>query len=245
MTSYATSGVLSYTTNRDGIILRALRIIGAIGSGETAAQNATAVTEAAEALNDLVKEWQADGMPLWCIREYLVHPKTSCTFYSIPEGPLKVLQAWRRDTSVSGASPDTPMLLITRDEYNRLSAKQSTGTPNQLWYDPPGNINQAGTVYLFQTPDANSQTYHTFYLVGQRPFQTFASSTDIPDFPSYWYNAVKWGLADQLAYEYGVGVTERAQITKKAEMHKTKALEFGLEEGSLYFQPTPRWEHGV
>lgn len=244
MTIYATSGNLNYARTRDNIILRALRLIGAIGSGETAAQNATAVTEAAEALNVLCLEWQADGMPLWAIREYVIRLFASVATYTIADGPLKVLQAWRRDSSTT-PNPDTPLLLITRDEYNCLSAKGSTGTPSQVWYDPPGNYTQTGTATLFLTPDSNSATYHTIYLVGQRPFEHFNVSTDVPDFPAYWYNALAWGLADQLAYEYGVGVTEKAQITKKAEFHKDKALSFGLEEGSMYIQPTPRWEHGV
>lgn len=244
MTAYATSGDFNYARTRDQIILRALRLIGAIGSGETAAQNATAVTEAAEALNVLCLEWQTDGMPLWAIREYVIRPYASVKSYAIADGPLKVIQAWRRDSSTT-PNPDTPLLVITREEYQRLSAKDSTGTPSQVWYDPPGNYNQVGTATFFVAPDSNSVTYHTFYLVGQRPFEVFDASTDVPDFPKYWYNALAWGLADQLAYEYGVGVTEKAQITKKAESHKQKALDFGLEEGSIYFQPTPRWEHGV
>ena len=46
-----TSGLYALSTTRDGIITRALRIIGAIGQGET--PTATAITEASEALNDL------------------------------------------------------------------------------------------------------------------------------------------------------------------------------------------------
>ena len=78
-------------------------------------------------------------------------------------------------------------------------------------------------------------------MSGQIPFEDFSLSTDIPDFPSYWFNALKWGLADQLAYEYGVGLAERSMITKKALYHKTQALSFGGEEGSLKIQPQPSW----
>jgi hypothetical protein len=229
-----TSGAYNYSTTRDAIILRSLRIIGAIGQGETAAQNATAVTEAAEALNDLCKEWEADGMPLWAISKWPVIPTESLSTYLIVNGPLKVIQAWRHLTD---SDTDSPLLVITRQEYQLLGSKTSEGSPSQVWYDPPGNYSHPGIATFYVTPDLNAQTNETYILVGQKPFENFNASTDLPDFPQYWYNAIKWGLADQLSYEYGVGLSERSMITKKALYHKEQALSFGTEEGSYKIQP--------
>ena len=92
-----TSGLWNLTTNRDAIIARALRIIGAIGQGET--PSSTAVTEAAEALNDLVKEWQTDGMPLWAITVFSVKYNTGVYTYQVTNGPLDILQAWNRNST--------------------------------------------------------------------------------------------------------------------------------------------------
>jgi hypothetical protein len=75
-------------------------------------------------------------------------------------------------------------------------------------------------------------------LIGQLPFENFDINTDIPDFPSYWFNALIWGLASDLAYEYGVGLAERSMISKKAMEKKEAALSFGTEETSLYLRPT-------
>lgn len=245
----APSYSFNLTTNRDGIITRALRIIGAIGQGET--PNATAITEAAEALNDLVKEWEADGMAVWALRTY--GPMTfvaSTNTYTVGVGatgladtrgaPLKVYQAWIRDTQNS-PNTDSPANLITREAYNLMGSKSSTGTPSLVWYNPPGELNSssenAGTITVYPTPDANAVAYLKLYFTGIRAFSDFDSSTDVPDFPQYWFNAVKWGLADQLAYEYGVGLSERAMINKKAMWHKEQALSFGTEEGSLFLTP--------
>ena len=63
----ATSGSTDYSQTRDDIIKRALRLIGVLAQGET--PTADQVTEAAAALNGLVKAWQADGMPLWAITQ--------------------------------------------------------------------------------------------------------------------------------------------------------------------------------
>jgi hypothetical protein len=248
--TYTTSSSNNYSTSRDAVITRALRIIGAIGQGETPAT--AAVTEAAEALNDLCKAWEADGMTLWCNKEYTITPVASTAAYNIGIGqttnavaPLRVVQAWAKYTS-TGA--DTPILVITRQEYQMLSNKTTTGSPSQVWYNPPGSAvytgdnNPFGTATFFVTPDSNFASGFTIRLWGTRPFEDFDASTDVPDFPQYWYNALKWGLADQLSYEYGVGLAERAMITKKAMQHKMEALSYGTEEGSLKIQPMPHWQ---
>ena len=231
-----TSGSYDISTSRDGIIARALRIVGAIGQGET--PSATAITESSEALNDLVKEWESDGMPLWAISTWIIPLVTNVVQYSIANGPLKVIQAWGRN---SDSNTDSPLVRITRMQYQMLGSKASTGTPSQLWYDPPGNSTKAGTATIFTAPDSNAASNVTIYLAGQKPFEDFDAATDVPDCPSYWFNALKWGLADQLSYEYGIGLSERAMISKKADLHKYNALSFGTEEGSLLLQPTPKF----
>lgn len=233
----------NYTVTRDNVITRALRIVGAIGQGET--PTATAVTEAAQALNDLVKEWAADGMPLWAIGTWTLTPVLSQASYDFPSGrvdvqvaPLKVLQVLEYDSSTTSY---IDVLLLTRDEYNQLSHRTVTGTPSQAWYNPAGAANAGtpmGTLTLYPAPDANTISYKTYKVIGQKPFQNFNISTDIPDFPQHFYNALVWGLADQLAYEYGVAYAGRSMITKKAETHKLLALSFDQEEGSFYIQPT-------
>jgi hypothetical protein len=245
----ATSGSYNYSSSRDQVITRALRIVGAIGQGGTG--SATAVTEAAIALNDLVKEWNADGMPLWCVREYLINTLTAATSaYSIGVGlsspnlnapaPLKVIHGHRTYTPSGGTAQDSPMLQITRDQYENMSSKASQGVPNMFWYDPPGNLTSGenvGIVQFYPTWSAAGILLTTCTFVGVRPFQDFDVAADVPDFPQGWYNALTWGLADQLSYEYKLPFAERSMITKKAETHKMTALSGGTEEGSFFFQP--------
>lgn len=244
-----TSNSYNYTTNRDAIITRALRIVGAIGQGET--PSTVAVTEAAEALNDLIKEWETDGMSLWCVREYTFSPTAGKSSYKIGVGqlppeidavaPRKVIQAWARIEN-----RDTPIILITRQEYSMLGAKSSPGNTSQIWYDPPGEFatdEMYGTLSLYPVPDSFAESSIVYHLNGVRPYADFDSATDILDFPNYWNNAVKWGLADQLAYEYGVGLDERSRIERKADKHKEKALSYGTEEGHLLIQPMPKWQY--
>jgi hypothetical protein len=237
----ATSGSTNFALTRDDIITVALRRINELGTGET--PSATRVTECAMALNMIMKEWQADGMQLWQREVQSFTPVASTTAYVIGTGqtvnitaPLRVLQAYYRNTS---SGTDTPLRLVTREEYDSYSAKSSTGTPIGMHYTPPGATtgNLQGTLTLFPAPDATFAAAYTIRFVAIYPLDDFDASTDNPDCPSFYYNALTWALADSLSYESGLPLQERSMITSKAERAKEIALSLDQEEGSVFFQP--------
>jgi len=225
----ATSGSYDYTQTRDDIIKRALRLVGALAQGETPTTDQ--VTEAAVALNGLVKAWQADGMPLWAIKEVTVPFVLDTSSYSLSSPrPLKVLQAWNRNTA---SDVDIPMRIVTKDEYNRLGNKTSAGNPIQVFYDPSLGT---GVLHVFPVPTSNEVSNNELHLVYQAPFADFDASTDTPDFPQEWFDAVTYGLATRLAPEYGLPIPDRKTLWQEMTIIKQDALNFGLEEGSLFFQ---------
>lgn len=242
----ATSGTSAFIVTRDDVITRALRLVSAIGQGET--PDATAVTEASMALNMLIKEWQADGMQLWKVSTKSFPVVASTASYNIgvgstinTEAPLKVIQAYTRDSDNS----DAPMTIFTKEEYDSYSSKSTGGTPTQMFYKTPGPSTGAmvGTITLLPVPTATDVSNGlNIYITGVFPLQDFNASTDNPDLPSYYYNALVWGLADQLATEYGLPLAERGFIQNKADKHLEKAKDFDIEEGSLYLQPA--WDYG-
>jgi hypothetical protein len=242
------SGTTNYTIQRDTLITRALRICGVTGQGETATANS--ITEGAAALNALVKEYQTDGMPLWKISQLTGITYTATNSYTIGIGqtvnqvaPLKVLQAFNRNTSVA-PNTDQPVLIVPYQDYLYLGSKSSLGRPSQLFYKTPGEggtipqSDMIGTILVYPLPDADTIANYNLILIVHSPFENFDAATDIPDFPSYWFNALIWGLAGDLSYEYGVGLAERSMISKKAMEKKEAALSFGTEETSLYLRPT-------
>ena len=225
----ATSGSTDYSQTRDDIIKRALRLIGALAQGESPTTDQ--VTEAAVALNGLVKAWEADGMPLWAIKERTITLQATNNTYTLTTPkPLKVIQAWYRNTT---SNVDVPMRVITRDEYNRLGNKSSAGTPIQVYYEPRRDD---GVLHVFPTPSATDAANVSIHIVYQAPFDDFDKATDTPDFPQEWYDAVTYGLATRLAPEYGLPIPDRKTLWQEMSIIKQDALNFGLEEGSIYFQ---------
>jgi hypothetical protein len=229
-----TSGLTTFSINRNQLIAGSLRLVGVVASGETPTPDQ--YTEGAEALNMMVKAWEADGMPLWAIKQYQVPLSASATF-SIGVGqtintpkPLKVIQAF---LSNSAGTPDIPMRVLTRDEYNRLGNKTSTGQPIQVFYEP---LNDYGVLHVFPIPDATSIANNTITIVYQRPFEDFVASTDTPDFPQEWYEAIKYGLSVRMAGENTLSLQIRQTLSAEAQAFKDAALGFGTEEGSMYLQ---------
>jgi hypothetical protein len=224
----STSGTTDFSVTRDDIIKRALRLIGATSQGET--PTATQISEAALSLNGLVKAWAADGMPLWAITEKTLTLISGQAVYTVSNPkPLKVLQAWNHNTT---SNVDIPMRIITQAEYNVLGNKTSAGNPIQVYYDPRRDI---GEMHLFPVPTTVEQSANAIKYVCQIPFEDFDASTDNPDFPQEWYDAITYGLATRLAPEYGVPIPDRKVLWQEMSVIKQEALNFGLEEGSLYF----------
>ena len=149
----ATSGSTDFSVSRDDIIKRALRIIGVVAQGETPTTNQT--TEAAVALNGLVKAWEADGMPLWAIKSFSIPLTAGAATYQIglsktvnTPKPLKIIQAFNHNVS---SNVDVPIRIITRQEYNVLGNKTSTGNPIQIYYEP---LNDYGILHVFPVPSS-------------------------------------------------------------------------------------------
>lgn len=234
----ATSGSTNFATNRDSLIAGALRIIGAIAQGET--PSATLYTEAAEALNMLVKAMQADGMPLWALKKYSI-TLTATGDYTIglsatvnTPKPLKIIQAFLRNTS---SSVDIPIRIITRQEYELLGNKSSTGNPVQLFYEP---LISTGVIHVHPVPDATVAAAYTLHIIYQRPFEDFDATADEPDFPQEYYDCIKFGLADRIAPEHGLSIQERQDLRSRAKELRMEALSFGTEEGSMYLMADMR-----
>jgi hypothetical protein len=231
----ATSGSYNWAATRADIIKSALRKIGALGDYESPSANQTTV--AALALQAMVKAWQADGMPVWVIKEQGVLCST-LTSGSVTIGlgqavnvakPLKVIQAFLRTSGV-----DRPMSIYDRQSFNDLINNTITGVPNIIYYQP---MIDTGILSCYPLPDAATQAASQIIIHYQAMFEDMDSDSNDLAFPAEWTEAVIYGLAVRLAPEYGLSINERQQLKMEAKEFKDAALSFGTEEGSLFFQP--------
>jgi hypothetical protein len=239
----------NYSITRDQIISLALRKLGVLEIGDT--PDANTVSNAAISLNLLIKQFNTDGLKLWKVSEliipltsgqtsYVLGGATSTLMYdslapstAITDKPLKVIQGFYRNTA-STPDIDTPVIVISRQEYTVLGSKFSTGTPNSIFYDAR-RLN--GILYVYLTPDASTQANLQLRLVAQMPINDITTASELPDFPNEWMNCLVWNLADQLSLEYGVPMNTRQEIALRALNYKDKMVDWDIEPGSTFFSP--------
>ena len=94
---------------------------------------------------------------------------------------------------------ETPLITLSRLDYDYLPDKFNTGTPTQFFYDPQeGNGAYAtplGLVNMWPAPVDNTCAMR---FVAQRPLQDIGGLSNILDFPAEWLAALRWNLAVEM-----------------------------------------------
>ena|ERR1700757_428435 len=233
-----TSSTYTVQYTRDDLVTAALYKLGVIADGQS--PTATNLTRGAMALNMVVGNLRAKGMPMWERNSYTFSTTPNTSTYNIGTGqtfntpyPLKLLQCYRTD---SGTRID--MDIEADYNFNQLPIN-STGIPIKVTYQPKVNI---GILKLWPTPDTTAAS-STFTIVYQQPFQYFINSTDTADFPEEWYLPLVYNTAVVLAPEWGIPLGDRNMLMGEAKMYTEDALSMGGEDASMFIQPymQPGW----
>ena len=146
--------------------------------------------------------------------------------------PLKIIQASWFDY---GSNVETPINIISRDEWIRHSDKTGEGDKvNEIYYDPQLT---RGVLYFFPRMIDGDGIIKIWF---RRPIEDMDAAGDTLDYPQEWENAVMWSLAAAMGYEFGVPERKQGMLEQKAATEVMKAGEMGNEEGSVYFMPERR-----
>jgi hypothetical protein len=140
--------------------------------------------------------------------------------------PMRVLSARRRISSV-----DSPLILVSREEYVDLPNKSSTGLVNEIYYKP---LATTGELYLWPTGDTVTDRLSFTY---QRPMEDFDSTSNNPDLPVEWHQMLVTSLAEMLAPAYGVTGRAYDIIKSQAVMAHRVVSGYDVETTSVYLNP--------
>lgn len=230
-----------YTVNRNGIISAALRTLGVIGASDQ--PTAADYDNCSQALNIYIKQLQTKGLPLWKLDTVLVPMVIGQKIYTIgpsltsdviTDKPLRVVMAFIRNPQGN----DTVLQVIARQQYMQLGVKTSQGVPNQCYYDPKLTD---GELYVYNVPNATGYTIH---LQVQMPIGDVSNPNTTPEFPSEWFNCLKFGLADNLSLEYGASAQVRMELAQRAAKLEEEMTDWSQEEASTAFSPEFRFRQG-
>jgi hypothetical protein len=141
--------------------------------------------------------------------------------------PLRIIDAFIRNPQ----DFDTSLIIISQQEYDILGNKFSEGIPNQLYYD---NQLVNGLVYPY---NVITDTGYSIYMTTQRMFEDMTTGANTFDFPQEWFQALKWGLAAELAEEYGADENKIMRVESKAAQYVMECFDWSQEEVGVYFSP--------
>ena len=138
--------------------------------------------------------------------------------------PLEIIEVRR----ISSDGTDVPLEIISRDEYMRLSDKDSYGAVNQVYYDP---LLTNGKMYVWPTPN-DVKEYLKFSC--RIPIEDFDSASNDPDFPQEWLMALSWNLAAYVSPKFGKQLSQT--FIMEAAMLKQVVKDFDHEDTSIYIR---------
>lgn len=151
---------------------------------------------------------------------------------AITTRPLKVSDGRFRTYADPTDPIDIPFTApLSRDQYFDLPQKESEGPSTQFYYDPQLATTE---MYLFPAPDRIEATAN---LTVKMPVDDFDATTDTPDFPQEWYEALAHGLAWRIAPTVGMPLNERIFLKGVADEMKNDVGLFDNEPASIIFQP--------
>jgi hypothetical protein len=177
------------------IIKSALRLIGAIGAGET--PEAAMSADGLEAFQLLVDSWSGQGLMVYAQTKE-DFPLTGAASYTIGSGgdfdtgrPESIIDAY-----VSMGGLDYPLTIIDGNKYARIAQKDISGIPSWLFYSPEYPL---GIIYIYTLAGTGS----TLNIDSLKELTSPTALTTTISFPPGYKLAMKYVLAAHLAPEYG------------------------------------------
>ena len=203
------------------IIKGALKLLGAISSGENPSAEETA--DGLDTLNELLESWSNENLMVFADTEdlfTLVPGQQAYTWGTAGDfttaRPLKIYEA---SLKVVSATPnyELPMEILNLKQWREITQKSTESTiPTACYLDTGYPL---ATISFYPEPSAAEKVI----INSQKLITSFASSSETVSLPPGYIRALKYNLAVDIAPEYGqepsntvfgVAVSSKADIKR-------------------------------
>lgn len=184
------------------LIKSSLRLVNAIAIGET--PTASEAQDSLRTLNDFLETWSVENLTVFTQQSNTFTFVPGQASYTIgPAGnwnmvrPVDIASAYTRYQN-----SDFPLQEVTDDWFNLINTKNQPGQiPSWFKYDATFPL---GTVTLWPVPNAASSITLTTNL----QFTPIANTATVLSYPPGYSRALRYGLAIDLAGEFGLPVPQ-------------------------------------
>lgn len=185
------------------LIRRSMMLVGMLGQGEN--PSAAEATDALETFNEMIEKWNLERLMLFSVKTmtfpltagksvYTVGPSGD---FDMPRPVQKLNGAWLNDATGSNPAATFPLTELTIQQFNGICVKDiSDSLPQYYTYN---NEFPLGSFTFFPIPNAAN----TVSIQYAAQLDGFDSLDDEVSFPPGYSKALRYGLAAELANEYG------------------------------------------
>lgn len=171
------------------------------------------------ALGRLLRSWSNRKIAIFQTASLAV-TLTTAGEYTLTPPPARI-----HSVRLRRSGTDTPIREMSRQEWDDISVKTSTGLPNGWYLD-----RQAASATLHVWPRLAVAAGQTLQITYERGFGTLDQHDDLPVLPE-WEDAVVYNLADRLSDDYEIS---NGRVTERAAILLAEALAAD-REGSAFF----------
>lgn len=205
------------------LVTSALRKIGVVAMDRD--PTAAEIQIGLEQLDRMLKAWQNKRYNLWTVASQTLTLTTAASYDLNPVRPLRIYSARFNNGSI-----EIPMVPLTRQEYDDLPVKTTTGTPTQFYYDKQ---REAAKFYVW--PVLASASGQTVEITYEREIEDQTDLDAVPDVPGEWYDAVVYNLGVRLMDDFEIEASTQSQrVMMMAKETLDDALGSDVEE-SVFF----------
>lgn len=212
-----------FNTTRNEIIERAYRIIGKLPPGEPLSGDM--MVQAVIALNSMVKSWQSKHVFLWTLRDFTQTLTANVASYSLAASDPAVYAIDRAYLRIDNI--DTRLEVASWRQYWDIENKTSKGDPTLVALD----TQITPTLYVWPVP----QQTRTIRFTGIVKLKDFDTANGSADFPVRYVDALTFGLAHALSFEYGIPLPERREIERQYQSNFAEAKGGERDRADLEF----------
>jgi hypothetical protein len=188
------------------IVTRAMKIAGALGQNET--PSSSEASDGLISLNDMLSSWDTDETYIFTIDSDVFNLTTGVTTYTIGTGgDFNTDRPVIFDSVVANLNGISyPLKQLNAQDYADIAYKaNSTGIPEFYYCDFAFPL---ATIYLYGAPSSGL----TLTIGKTQRLTQFADLTTQYQFPPGYNRLLNYGLAMEIAPDYGMTLTPEAQF---------------------------------
>lgn len=188
-------------------------------------------------LNQMVQLWMTQGLKLFLWKDISVTLVVGTQAYQVVSPFLNSStnpQQMREAYYLYPAGSQYQLIPYSWNDWDNLSTRTQQGQPTNFFVDKQAttfNLN------LWPVPNTTAALGTVHVLVRQRAPQMLQLNEQTM-FPTEWFLALVWGLADEICIGQNSGIVERCSA--KALVYRDMLEGFDVEDASTQFQVDPR-----